>query len=427
MEPLEINLNSNQSYSESSEKIKIIPEKKYRIKTEIQGINGEAFCGYFCIIILDKNEKEISRKIQWLNDFSGNKNELEIIFQAPANSKNILVCYRINVETPLKSECHCKVLSPEKIQVSQVDLKTPEDFDSPENYVLPKVRELTPEEEDTLEKNLVWIFASPRSGTSWLGTQLLSYQTLSVNEPLIGLHLGMRQPRFREKIIRHIDIFKIEPDYFFSQIYSNSWMRYLKKLILHRLFAQVKDLSKKIIIKEPNGSMGADILAKCMPNSKIILLLRDGRDVIDSVLDSLQKDSWVTKQYHITPLDIKKRFSDIKYQADLWVVVTQLLMDVFNKFPEQQRLLVRYEELRKNTKMELQKIYNFLKIDIPQNKLEEIVEKYSFENIPADKKGSGKVVRSATPGKWKESFSKKEQKVLNEIMGDALNKLGYDA
>jgi len=66
-----------------------------------------------------------------------------------------------------------------------------------------------------------------------------------------------------------------------------------------------------------------------------------------------------------------------------------------------------------------------LKIDLQNNKMERLVEKYSFENIPSEKKGLGKFNRSATPGKWKENFSKKEQTLMDEIMGKTLKRLGY--
>jgi len=65
--------------------------------------------------------------------------------------------------------------------------------------VVKKRKDLSEGQEGELEKNLVWIIGPPRSGTTWLGTQLLSFQTKSMNEPQLGLHLGMRQPRIREK------------------------------------------------------------------------------------------------------------------------------------------------------------------------------------------------------------------------------------
>ena len=51
---------------------------------------------------------------------------------------------------------------------------------------------LSEEEELALEKNLVWVFADRRSGTTWLAKELLSHQTKIMDEPLIGLHLGGR-------------------------------------------------------------------------------------------------------------------------------------------------------------------------------------------------------------------------------------------
>ena len=48
---------------------------------------------------------------------------------------------------------------------------------------------LTNEQENILEKNMVWIFAPPRSGTTWLGSQLLVHpKNIIWFEPWIGFH-----------------------------------------------------------------------------------------------------------------------------------------------------------------------------------------------------------------------------------------------
>ena len=39
--------------------------------------------------------------------------------------------------------------------------------------VLPQIKELTEDEENILEKNIVWIFGARRSGNTWLGEKLL--------------------------------------------------------------------------------------------------------------------------------------------------------------------------------------------------------------------------------------------------------------
>jgi len=86
---------------------------------------------------------------------------------------------------------------------------------------------------------------------------------------------------------------------------------------------------------------------------------------------------------------------------------------------------VKYENLRYNTLEEISKIYKFLEIDVPEEKLKNRVERKSFENIPNDKKGIGKSRRFATPGKWKDNLTNEEKSIMNKIMGPTLQDLDY--
>jgi len=114
------------------------------------------------------------------------------------------------------------------------------------------VYELSNEEESQLEKNLIWVLGSRRSGTSWLAIQLLSFDTLHFNEPLIGAHLAEYIP-FGKTMVRRIDQMSSQEHYFFSETYKKTWKHYLRKLILNRIHAQFQSTTSKIIIKEPNG------------------------------------------------------------------------------------------------------------------------------------------------------------------------------
>jgi len=87
--------------------------------------------------------------------------------------------------------------------------------------------------------------------------------------------------------------------------------------------------------------------------------------------------------------------------------------------------MIQYENLRKNTLSEMEKIYKFLGIPIEQKKLEAIVSKFTFENLPEEKKGLGTTRQFATPGKWKDSFNLIEKKIINDILKDKLHELGY--
>jgi len=292
--------------------------------------------------------------------------------------------------------------------------------------ILPKFKELSQEEEDILEKNIVWLFGPRRSGTTWLGKQLLSYNTHYMHEPDITAHFEMLMNPNAEKLERRIDSKKKIDSYFFSEKYKKTWTYYLGKLIIHRIFAQIQDNSKKIIVKEPSSLLDAsDIIAEATPNSKKIILLRDGRDVIDSLLDARQKKGWLVKNQKVL-LTNEQRPSFISHRAKLWVHQTEILMKTYENTSPNLRIIVRYEILRKNTVEELEKIYKFLDIDISIEEIKNLVEKYKFENIPSEEKGEGKFYRSASPDKWKESFSKEEVDVMNQIMGNTLKNNGYE-
>lgn len=155
----------------------------YKISTEFIGINGTEYIACFGIGTPYDKIRLKNVKVRWLNDFTSSLQRKEIIFQA--NSNEILIFYRINAKTPVVSNCHYKLLPIKEIKISEIK-SSEETYDEPEFFQVQKPEELSPDEENQLEKNLVWIFASRRSGTTWLGRDLLSYKTKFMNEPLIG-------------------------------------------------------------------------------------------------------------------------------------------------------------------------------------------------------------------------------------------------
>jgi len=322
------------------------------------------------------------------------------------------------------------------------------------NKILPRVNELTLEDENFLEQNIVWLFGSRRSGTTWLGEQLLSFNSHYLHEPDITVHLELPMAQSGKNFNRRIDARKNIEGYFFSEKYKNTWSYYLGKLILYRIYAQIQDipnnestqdeiknnelfensssnipdlnLSKKIIIKEPSTLLDAsDIISQSLPQSKIIVMLRDGRDVIDSFVDSRSKGGWQANNPE-SVLKPEQRIPFIERRARLWINQTRNLISAYDNHNEKLRFLIKYEDLRYNTYEELKKMYNFIGIEIPNSELEKLTSKFTFENIPENEKGPGKRNRSGTPGKWENNFSEKEKKKMNEILMPTLQEIGYD-
>lgn len=286
--------------------------------------------------------------------------------------------------------------------------------------------EMNQDEEKELEENLVWILASPRSGTTWLSKNLLSYNTHILNEFNITKHLGTGATFMGNKKT-FMNIQGKRRDYIFSLEYKDTWVYYLRKLVVNRIYSQFNDTSKKVIIKEP-AIAGILTVSQIFPNSKIIFIVRDGRDIVDSQLDGrvhgFEKGGrFQGKTFPI--LNKKNREVFIKNSSENWVRITQEILETHEKHDKNKCYLVKYESLLYDTLTELEKIYDFLNIKISKNDLEKIVNESKFEKIPTELRGKGKFFRAANPGYWKENFNIKEKGLMNSIMRDTLQRLEY--
>lgn len=60
-----------------------------------------------------------------------------------------------------------------------------------------------------------------------------------------------------------------------------------------------------------------------------------------------------------------------------------------------------------------------------RNDAEKIIDIYSFEKIPRNKKGKGMATRSAKSGSWKKNFNSEEKEIMNSIMSSSLKEMDY--
>lgn len=391
----------------------VIKGRKYLVSTKVEGIEGELFSAYFGVGVPFDKVRVKDTKIRWLNDFSQTQQNVNLIFKA--TSDKIIIFYRLNWHTPVKSNCKFKILPISKVSIEEIDPKTDENFDDVNNFNIPRTFEMSQEQESALERNLVWIFASPRSGTTWLSNKLLS-KIISLDEPRIGDHL---------KILSDGDSKNFErDDYFFNNKFKKTWIKFVRKMILNRIYSQIRSTNYKILIKEPNGSLGANTILECLPNSKLLFISRDGRDVVNSLVSAFSEGGWVAKRAG-TRLSSSDKIEFIKEQSRRWRMMIKVILDTYEKKQEELRLMIKYEDLRNNTFETMKQIYKFLDMPFNENDVKKTIEKQSYENIPNELKGEKKAIRKASPGSWQNNFDQDEKQAMNEIMEETLRTLGY--
>jgi sulfotransferase family protein len=259
-------------------------------------------------------------------------------------------------------------------------------------------------------ENIVWIFGAGRTGSSWLSSMMGELEGHTVwFEPWVGALFDPYHLRIEDHKGKH---FILAPQY------RKTWLRSIRAFVLDGAEARFPKAAKGdgnyLVIKEPGGSVGASLLMEALPTSRMVLLVRDPRDVVASWIDAHREGGWqltgegpeasaergvrVAKSYLRHVGEAKQA-----YEAH-----------------EGRKVLVRYEELREDTLATMERIYSELEIPIDEEQLARAVEKHSWENIPEEEKGEGKFYRKATPGSWREDLTPEQIEMVEKITAPLL-------
>jgi hypothetical protein len=291
------------------------------------------------------------------------------------------------------------------------------------------------------ESRLVWLLGSPRSGSTWLMRQLAGHPAVvPINEPLIGQHLApffSDEPGIRAE---DLDSGNFTPgrylsdagQYFFAAEFRDVWAPHLGALMRARFHAHAATRSSDVplsetfvVLKEPHGSQAADLIVEALPESRLLFLLRDGRDVVDSELAAVAKGSWLGDVFPVVAgIAPDERLAFVEQSAHKWLWRTEVVEQAYAAH-QGPKLLVRYEDMLADAAGQLRRVFHWLGLEIADADLESLVESQSFERLPAEHRGPDRIFRAAQPGLWRENLSADEQEVVERVMGPKLRELGY--
>jgi Sulfotransferase domain len=283
-------------------------------------------------------------------------------------------------------------------------------------------------------RNMVWILGSPRTGSTWLSEILGEPGGYALwKEPFFGVVLNFRNN------LAHRDYLDSK-QFLLGEPYRDVWVASMRRLFLDVGQAKFPNISPghHLIIKEPNGSMSAPLILEAFPESKLIFLVRDSRDVVASLLDAAREGSWYGyDRFEASAADAVSSggnpSEDGPDDGFVWrlsrnyVSNVSAVKEAYAGHPDGAKVLVRYEDLRANPWGSILHICDSLGLDVDRGQLEQAVERHAFENIPQENRGRGKFHRRATPGAWREDLTPEQARTVEEITGPLLREFYPDS
>ena len=167
--------------------------------------------------------------------------------------------------------------------------------------------------------------------------------------------------------------------------------------------------------KDPTLAQSSEYLAELFPNSKFILMIRDARATVYSVISRFINSSGY-------------KFRDFRNSFLNWNNITEIMYDQCLKIGSDRCLIVFYEKLVLQPKIEIVKILKFL--NVPWNEAVLNHEKYIGDEISLSKseKSSDQVIKPVYLDGLNSWVGKIPKGILDELdqLVPMMKKLGYD-
>jgi hypothetical protein len=264
-------------------------------------------------------------------------------------------------------------------------------------------------------ENMIWIFGTGRSGTTWLRDMMRGIRNHHTwDEPLVGKLFG---EFYNQETVVNLS----RTDFVMGDPIRRGWIKSIRNFVLDGAGYSHPRLGPEdyLVIGEQNGSTGAPLLMESLPESRMILLVRDPRDVVASILDGARQGGWIHRW--------KEKDSVWEHEALIEEGPDAYVRRLAEKYLREvgcakraydshkgRKVLVKYEALRVDTLETMRLIYSTLEIPVDDEELEQAVAAHAWENIPEKNKGEGKFNRKATPGGWRVDLTPEQAQIVEE-------------
>lgn len=264
------------------------------------------------------------------------------------------------------------------------------------------------------QQDVAWILSAGRTGSSWLAAMMEdAFGLTQWFEPRIGNF-------FDEKWMKS----QGGKGFVFHRDHEGEWLPAVRSFILTA--ASTRFHADSLVIKETGGSMNAGVLLRALPESKVVLLSRDPRDVCASWQDAYSEGGWRDVQSRKggrgNPLERQGPDEHVRRRAENYARIMEPALAAFEAH-EGQKVFISYEELVEDAAEGLTRIADSL--GYPTEKVGEVASAHAFENMPAEKQGAGQFYRKGKAGTYSEDLTQEQVETVEKVCGPLMQRLGY--
>lgn len=269
--------------------------------------------------------------------------------------------------------------------------------------------------ETLAEEKIAWIIGCGRTGSTWLAEMLADLPRVRRwHEPYFGRFFRHLQDR-PDDLERNSS--------FFSRRHQKIWLDGLRELFFRMVRDRYPQFGRhSLFVKEVNTPEVYPWISTLFPAGKLVHLVRDPFDTLDSYLDLQKPGSWNEgfgdKENPLSEANVRRTIEHIR------TAMTQALT-AYEAFPADRRLQVSYEDLLKDPATQLQRCGELVHTDVSAEDAGRIAEKHDFSRH--EETGDLKFRRKGKSGVWKTSpnFTPEVRQIAENLLGSLRARLGY--
>ena len=258
------------------------------------------------------------------------------------------------------------------------------------------------------EKKLYFVAGCPRSATSAFSWALSEHEELQTSAESNFIYYLLRDPD--SVIYTSYDTAKKVDDGWFNKhgVSKSQYLEYMG-VGIRNLFSSICE-TNIFLEQSPENILIADKIIEMFPDTKIIHMIRDGREVVSSMLKSGFKSPWS---------------KDFQLACETWNHFVKKGYEFSQKYPEN-IINVYQKDLVYDTENAVKRVFEFLDLEYEENTVKYLQTKRVNSSYGNDKKNNFKTAKDPSLLKkpqW-EKWSNREKKQFDKIAGKTMKEIG---